>query len=38
MKTTHTFGIQFAVSKNKAKNRLLPVYTRIKVNDPCVKI
>jgi integrase/recombinase XerD len=32
MKTTHTFGVQFIVRKNKAKNGLLPVYARITVS------
>ena len=38
MKTTHTFGIQFIVRKNKAKDGLLPVYARITVNGRRVEI
>src|SRR5690606_17536231 len=32
MRTTNTFGIQFIIRKNKAKNGLAPIYARITVD------
>jgi len=38
MRTTNTFGIQFIIRKNKAKEDLAPIYVRITVDARRVEI
>src|SRR5574344_196030 len=38
MRTTNTFGIQFIIRKNKAKEELAPIYVRVTVDARRVEI
>ena len=38
MRTTNTFGIQFLIRKNKAKDESAPIYARITVDGQRVEI